>query len=389
MKKQVYLIIFFLVVFCLPSSTTLTARANNNEYSESVENLIENFDYGELESYFESSEDLNIFRNRTLIDVIKDVVYGGSVFSLLDVFGVIFNSAGDTIASVLKMVSLIVAIVGFGAFSNMLQSVKDSDNGLSGIINFFLLTLVLSVVSAVIVDFVSETTQLLYKIKDVMELVFPLLLSLLITVGGSTSSAVYQPAVIVLTSGVIEVVVFATSSVVSLLLCLSVVGELTDNIKLDKLKSFLVSTYKWVLGLIFTVFLGYLSLSGITAGGTDKISIKTAKYAIKSYIPLVGGYVSDSYEIFRMGSVLLKNSIGIVGVVLLFSLIIGKVITLILYNLGFKLASGLSEPMGMGKVSRFLSSLSTIFNFLIAGLVSCFLLCFFTILIIMSSANVV
>ena len=217
----------------------------------------------------------------------------------------------------------------------------------------------------------------------------PILLSLLVTVGGSSASATFQPAVVVLTGGVIEVIIYASTTAISLFVVLSVLGELTDNIKLDKLRGLVSSTYKWVLGLVFTIFMGYLSLSGITASGADRISIKTAKYAIKSYIPLVGGYVSDSYEIFRMGSVLIKNSLGMVGVIILFSLVIGKVVSLILYNLGFKLASGISEPLGLNKVTKFLSSLSTIFNFLIAGIVSCFLLCFLTLLIIMSSANIV
>ena len=135
--------------------------------------------------------------------------------------------------------------------------------------------------------------------------------------------------------------------------------------------------------------MGYLSLSGITSSGADGLSIKTAKYAIKSYLPLVGGYVSDSYEIFRVGSVVIKNSIGAISVVLLFAIIIGKVVTLILYNLGFKLASGLSEPFGMNKITKFLASLSTIFNFLIAGIVVCFLLSAITLFILMSVGNMV
>lgn len=390
MKKLLIYIFFVWVILSIPVGRNAKVEAKNNtEFETSVENLVDDFDYGELENYFEE-ENLEVFKNNSLGDTIKEIITSGNGISFVDIINIIFSSIGGELESVIKLIALIVAIVGFGSFSNMLSSSNKNGNSMASIINFFLLVIILSIITTIIVDFVDDTINLLEKIKNLMEVIFPLLLSLLVTVGGSASSATFQPAVVILTGGIIEVIVFLTSTIITLLLCLSVIGELTDSIKFDKLKSFLSSLYKWVLGLIFTVFLGYLSLTGITAGGTDRISIKTAKYAIKSYIPLVGGYVSDSYEIFRMGSVLIKNSLGMIGVVLLFSLVIGRVVSLILYNLGFKLAGGLTEPMmGAGRITRFLSSISTIFNFLIASIVACFLLCFFMILLIMSSANIV
>lgn len=355
---------------------------------ESVINQLEEFDYGELENFFETEIDEDVFEKKTLKEILKDMVLNDENFGIDKVWQLVVEKTVGEIGTVLKLVALIVAIVGFGAFSQLLEEYTKKGSGIASVINFFILTLILSIVAKVIADFIGDTTDLLYKIKKLMEIIFPLLLSLLITIGGTSVSKNFEPAVVVLTGGVIEILVYLTTTVVSIYLVLSVLGELSKAVKLNNLKIFIISTYKWTLGLIFTIFMGYLSLSGITASSSDKISIKTAKYALKSYIPLVGGYVSDSYEIFRVGSVLLKNSIGVIGVVLLFSLIVGKVLTLIVYNLGFKLASGLSEPIATNKISGFLSSLSTIFNLLIAGIVACFLMCSLTLLIIISTANI-
>lgn len=383
------------VLLLFPQGKEMVYATENNEIKLTEENLeeivfqqIDNIDYSELENFLESEENLNFFKNQSISEILKNIITTGKGLSLAEIFNLALGSISVEITTVLKLVALIVAIVGFGAFSETLQNFSKKSGSLSSVVSFVILAIILYLVAGIITDFVGEVNNLLLKIKSVMEIVFPLLLSLLITVGGSTSSATFQPAVVVLTGSIIEIIIYATTTAITLYLVLSVVGELNENIKLDKLKNFISSSFKWVVGLIFTIFMGYLSLSGITAGGTDKISIKTAKYAIKSYIPLVGGYVSDSYEIFRIGSVLIKNSIGVVGVIILFALVIGKVVALILYNLGFKLASGLSEPLGVNKITKFLSSLSTIFNFLIAGIMACFLLCFFTLVIIMSSANI-
>lgn len=396
MKKLVFimLIIFAIVINFAPKRGGIVANAETTGATTSktvestIESLVDGFDFSEIDGFLDD-EQLDIFENKSIKESIKDIIVSGDGLDFLDVFQIVIKSASSEIENVIKLVALIVAIVGFGAFSEMLKNSSRSTDGISGIINYFLITIIMLIVTTIIADFVSQTTIILNKIKTLVELVFPVLLSILVTVGGVKSSAVFQPSVVVLTGVVFKVITALSSTVITIILVLSVVGELTDSLKLDKLKGFISSTFKWILGLVFTIFMGHLALSGITAGGADKISIKTAKYAIKSYIPLVGGYMSDGYEIFRMGSVLIKNSLGMVGVIILFSLVIGKVVTLIVYNLGFKLASGLAEPMGMNKVTRFLSSLSSVFNLMIASIVSCFLLSVLTIIIIMSSANVV
>ena len=353
-----------------------------------VNSQLEGIDIDDLEDFYEREIDWDIFENKTLKEGLREMITSGKILDLGDLLSLLFNVITSEIGQVLKLVALIVAVVGFGSFSQMLEGFGKKTSGISGVVNFFILTVILSIVAAVIADFVGETTQLLYKIKSLMEIISPILLAILITVGGNTLSASLQPSVVILTGGVIEIIVISTSVVVSLYLVLSVLGELSDAIKLDKLKNFVASTYKWLIGLTFTIFMGYLSLNGITASGADNISIKTAKYAIRSYIPLIGGYVSDSYEIFRVGSVLIKNSIGVIGVVILFTLVIGKIVTLVLYNLGFKLASGISEPLSNGKASKFLGSLSTVFNFLIVGIVACFLMSALTLLVVMSAGNI-
>lgn len=395
MKKGLIIIIFlFFAIFFSPVSRTrvfatqTTQEIEEEKILEEIESQIDEMDFSDIEQFYEENINFESFEDRSFVEVIKSMISGEVVLGFDEIIESVLSAIKIDIIAVLKLVALLVVIVGFGAFSDMLRSSKKESGGMGGVVNYLILTIILSLVASIVADFVLETTSLLSRIKGLMEVLFPILLSLVVTVGGSGLGATLQPAVVVLTNGVIGLVTTVTTIVVSLYLVLSVVGELTDFIKLDKLKGFVVSTYKWVIGLIFTIFMGYLSVNGILASGRDGISVKTAKYALRSYLPIVGGYVSDSYEIFRAGSVLIKNSVGVFGVVLLFGLVVGKVLTMSVYNLGFKLASGLSEPFGMNKITRFLSSLSTLFSFLIAGVVACFLLSIITLLVFVSSANI-
>ena len=168
---------------------------------------------------------------------------------------------------------------------------------------------------------------------------------------------------------------------------IKIVGNLSDSFRLDKFLSFVNSLFKWVLGLVFTIFIGILSLKGLTSSSMDNISIKTAKYAIRSYIPLIGGYLSDGFEIFRAGSLLIKNAIGVVAVFLLFITLLGVLVKIIFLNLAFKFASGIAEPLGSAKISKFLASISSSFVQMIVVLLSCFFAVFILILIVLTAGN--
>ena len=49
---------------------------------------------------------------------------------------------------------------------------------------------------------------------------------------------------------------------------------------------------------------------------------QTTKYTIKSYIPIMGGYLSEGMDLILASSLLIKNSLGLVGVMLLITTIL-------------------------------------------------------------------
>lgn len=101
----------------------------------------------------------------------------------------------------------------------------------------------------------------------------------------------------------------------------------------------------------FYGFTAFISVQGITAGSIDGISIRTAKFAIKSYVPILGSYLSDGMGIILASSNLIKNAVGATGLFLLLATIISPLIELILFMLILKLVSGIIEPLG-NKISN-------------------------------------
>lgn len=135
------------------------------------------------------------------------------------------------------------------------------------------------------------------------------------------------------TSGVLNPIMLGVSSIISMIikslavpLCLiSLVLKLTGNItEKNHLVNFgnqIQKVLKWVLGIVFTVYVGIISIVGVTAPKIDDITLKTTKYAVSNFIPYVGGVAADSVDLILACSSVVKNSVGIAGLIGIFLII--------------------------------------------------------------------
>lgn len=168
----------------------------------------------------------------------------------------------------------------------------------------------------------------------------------------------------------------------------SIVSNLSNTVKLDKFSSFLNSSYKWLTGLVFTIFTAFISLQGISAGSVDGISIRTAKYAIRSYVPLLGSYLSDGMGIMLASSNLIKNAVGGAGLFLLLASILSPLLDLIIFILALKLIAGLLEPLGNKQIANFVSSLAKSMVLLVALIIALSFAYFIMLGLVMCTANI-
>ena len=168
-----------------------------------------------------------------------------------------------------------------------------------------------------------------------------------------------------------------------------VVGNLSNNLKLTKFNGLLNSVFKWVVGFVFTMFGAFLTIQGISAGKFDGISIKATKFAVKSYIPLIGGYISDGFDLIMYSSVIIKNAVGVAGLFLIFGLILKPIIQILVLKLGLQLISAILEPIGDGRIGNFASGCSKILVYPIVLILAVSFMYLLSVGLIMTTANLV
>lgn len=200
-------------------------------------------------------------------------------------------------------------------------------------------------------DHISLATTAIERMNGGMQALFPLLLTMMSAVGGSSGSAIMQPAIVAaastMTNLLREVTVpLATASAILIMLC-----HLGEGMKLHRLAEFMQSCASWSLGICFTVFIGVLTTRTVTAASLDGVTLRTAKYAISHSIPVVGGLFADTVDTLVGSGMLVQGALGVTGLMIIAGYAMAPLCQTLAAALLYRLASALMQPVSEGPLA--------------------------------------
>ena len=221
-----------------------------------------------------------------------------------------------------------------------------------------------------------------------MEALLPLMLSLLAGVGALTSAALLTPLmllVVSVTSVIVKDIVLPLLFLTAVLEC---VNYLSGSYKLSNLTGVLKQAGMMTLGLVLVVFIGIVSIQGIAGSVADGLTLRTAKYATATFIPVVGKMFADTVELVMGASLLLKNAVGIFGVLAITLICALPLIKLISLVVVIKIAGALIQPMGDEKMAKCLDAMGNNLLLVFAALLTVALMFFLVVTMIIGAGSV-
>lgn len=399
-KDTIKKILIFLFIFCVIASYLkpnyiVFAEDNDSEnlqaeLEETIYSQLENLDLAQIESVLKGLGDdqLEVFGVSSFGDKVKKIVSGEFADGQQSIFKAIINLIFDDVLAFVPLLASIIIISIICGFLSNLKS-DSSGKGVGDIIHFVCYGVVISIVMTAVVNLIQMTGKTINGLRSQMEVVFPLLLTIMTAIGGTMSVSIYQPAVALLSSAIMHVFTTILMPIFIFSIVFTIISNLTSTVKLEKFTKFFQSTFKWIIGGIFTIFMAFLSIQGITASTYDGVSIRTAKYAIRSYVPILGGYLSEGFDVIMASSVLIKNAIGASGLLLMFSSIISPIVKIVVFILVLKLAAAILEPLTDARISDFIYSISKSLSMLIVMILGVAFMYLITVGLIMCTANFV
>ena len=213
-------------------------------------------------------------------------------------------------------------------------------------------------------EHVALVRQTVNDMAGIMQAVFPLLVTLLAAVGGTTSSAFYQPAVMAAAGSMTTLVEHVTLPFAVSVATLTMVGALSDGLRVRRLCRLLRQVANWTLGLGFTVFIGVMTVQGVSAAAVDGVSIRTAKYAMDNFIPIVGGMFADTVDTLVGCSLIVQNAVGVLGLILLLGALAAPLLRTVATMFLYRAASALLQPIGDSPLARGMGDYAEVFSLL-------------------------
>ena len=390
-SRMIFLLSAILLIVVLFAGGGLTADAYTQEEEEAlaeldaqVEELLDALDTEELQAYLETLQD---YDGADIKEALSDLITGDFTLDYPSLWQSVLSLVWQEGRTMLPAFAVILAAT---LLCGILNSAKNGflHSTMSDIINFSAYISVGAVVLAVLSGLLQTGFSAMESMRKQMEIVYPLLLTLMAASGGSVSAGVFRPAVAFLSSGICELftAVVLPSSVA--VIVLAFVGNLSPDVRTEKLGDFFKSINKWLIGLTLGLFALFLTVQGIASSQYDGLSLRAIKYLVSGSVPIVGGFLSGGVDLVLAGSALIKNAVGSFAVFLLFGALLRPVLLFAVFQLFLRLSAAVTEPIG-GKVSAFLSRLATDSGFFLAGLLCIAFLYFLTIVLLVCSTGVI
>lgn len=373
MKKFIYILIsvIFFINLIMPTSSANEEETLQEQQEEfGIREFIEQAD----EYSGEFFEDIDM--NEILENAIQGKVDNQTLFKK------VLSVLGGELVDGLTVLGSILAIV---VIHSILKSVSESleNDTISKLIYYVQYILIVTIVMMNFLDIVQVVKDTCNNLIGFMNILIPLLISLMIYTGSITTSGVLEPIILFLINFIGNIIQTLIIPIVLIFTSLIVISKISNNVQIDKLSSFLKSGVVWFFGIILTVFVAVISLEGTLSSSVDGITAKTTKAVVSSAIPVVGKILGDAVDTVLGCGIILKNAVGVIGIMIAIGICIIPILKLGVFTIAYKFMSAICEPIADKNITSLLEQIGDVYKIFLA------ILCSVSVMLIVGTALVV
>ena len=365
-------------------------KAIMEELRSNTEGAINILDLDVFEDFLASldTDQQSLLPFSDLKQFIKDLTEGKIDNFFESFMSIILKSIGKYFVGFLPS---LITILTVSMLKSMLSGMTSPflKTGTNEIVHIVCYGVIVVVLASSVVSIVSTTLSTIKNISAFAEGVFPVLLTLLASLGATTGVATYQPMMAVLGGGVISIISKVILPAFIACVVFSMVGNLSKNVKLTKMSKMFKSVSSWLIGIVFGLYGTFLTAGGISGGVMDRVGYNAAKFALSSYVPILGGYLSDGFDLISASLLIVKNAFGYTAVIVLGAVVVFPLLRIVAFIFSVRLCSAIAEPMGDERVSNMLSSVADNCGLLISALAGVAFMFFILIMLIVGVVSFV
>jgi len=393
MKKRILIILCFLCVM-LPTKVHAESEGEdelpkNDVTEEDVkEEMMDQLSLEEVNTFWLQFRDeygafFTEVPTKNLTDMIKDE---GSI----SIKSIVKGLVQFLFYEITTQAKLLGSLLMLTLFSIILQAISSAfeKNSVSQVAYFVVFIVLIYVVLTSFYEVFAYAQETISQLSHFMIALLPLMLGLLATFGQVMTVTFFHPVIVFLIhiSGILmQSFIFPLLFLSALLI---IVSHMNDKYQATYLAELFKSISIGTLGIFITIFLGVISVQGTATAVQDGVALKTTKFITGNFIPVIGRSFTDAADTVLAAALLLKNSIGIVGLVIITCIAAFPALKIMVIALMYKLAAALLQPLGKSPIILCLHIVSKYITYILACVITVTFMFFLAIVLIVIASNI-
>ena len=225
----------------------------------------------------------------------------------------------------------------------------------------------------------SDITRFFSVMQNLGTAMLPLM-GTLYAMGGNVGAAVANSGVLSAFLSLLETVCAATVLPgAGVALALALIDALSTGLPLRPLAGLIKRTYTLVFSFLMLLLCGVLGLQSTLAKAGDTLALRTARFAAGSFLPVVGGSVSETLRTVAGSVQYLRGVVGTGAIVVVFLAFLPTFLSVALGRIAFLLGGTVAKLLGCEGEEKILAELGSVYGYFLAVIASLFVMMIFSL----------
>ena len=222
-----------------------------------------------------------------------------------------------------------------------------------------------------------KTSEIINGAAGFMLLYVPVLAGLLLTSGRETTAAAYYGSMMTFGNLVSAVSSKIVIPLMNVFLALSLTSAVSPKLSFGSLCGSLYKTAKQVLVFVMSVFVTVTSIQTIVTSSMDNVSKRTIRFALGSFVPVVGNVVGEAITTFNGSLDMLRAGAGVFVIIASGLIVLPVLLECTIWRMALYVLDSSAEILGLSQMRGVFKALSGA-----AGLLTAVIICILMVFII-------
>jgi stage III sporulation protein AE len=334
-NRKMQMKLLFIIIFVILSTVL------NMKNAQASTGLPEDIDYTEIQEVIDDVMGKNNEFNFS--SYIGKLVNGEEAFSISAVSNQLLSSIkGEIKANLGTFVSLITIALIAALFTNLSMAFKNNNVSETGYYITYLLLFGLLISSFIIASRIAATT--ISSILDFMKAMVPTYFMSVAFTSGATTSLVYYEAALTLITVVDFLIIKVIIPMINFYLVIMLANNLSKEDMLSRLADLFSSAISWLLKSMLAAVIGFNAIQGLIVPVADQVK-RSALLKASEALPGIGDALGGVTETVLGAGVLLKNAIGVAGLIAILIMSAVPFLKLLMITVVYKVGCAALQPI--------------------------------------------